>query len=225
MPIPPFNLKLVGDDLRRYDPRWRYGVPPRSNANFAWAQHVVSKLTDRGRAAMLLPEGAAFVGGGAAKGIREGLVFHDVLSAVVSLPPGVFAHTGISPSVWILDKAKAAERKGQVLFVQAPELGITTGRGRHTLAKEDIDRISGTYRSWCSVGYRDRAGWCRSVTVDEIAAREFNLQTRSYVGASTTGSAPQPAEQRVAELTRELYGHFSDAARLEAELRNILGEL
>lgn len=220
---PPFNLKLARDDLR-YDSRWRYGEPPRSNANFAWVQHVVSKLTARGRAAMLLPDGATFTGGAAA-GIRRGLVADDLVSAVVALPAGLFPHTGISASAWIFSKEKPAERRGQVLFVDAREQGNLVGRGRRTLSEGDIEGIADTYRSWCAESYQDRPGWCRSATVEEIAAREFNLQAVRYVGAPAEAPAPQPADQRVAELTRELYGHFADAARLETELRDILGEL
>ncbi|MFI2765692.1 N-6 DNA methylase [Streptomyces echinatus] len=221
---PPFNLKLARDDLR-YDSRWRYGKPPRSNTNFAWVQHVVSKLAARGRAAMLLPDGATFTGGATA-GIRRGLVADDLVSAVVALPAGLlFPHTGISASAWIFSREKPATRRGQVLFVDAREQGHLVGRGRRTLSPGSIEGIADTYRSWCAESYQDRPGWCRSATVEEIAAREFNLQAVRYVGVPAEAAAPQPADQRVAELTRELYGHFADATRLEAELRDILGEL
>jgi type I restriction enzyme M protein len=219
---PPFNLKPLGDDLGGYDPRWRYGVPPRNNANFAWVQHVVSKLSARGRAAMLLPDGATFTAG-AAQRIREGLVVDEVLSAIVALPIGLFPHTGIKSSVWLFSREKPAARRGQVLFVNARELGFVVERRgrRRALSGGDIERIADTYRSWCGDSHRDREGWCRSVTVEEIADREFNLEVGCYISAPVA----DPAPQQVAELTRELYRHFAEAARLEAELRDILGEM
>lgn len=221
---PPFNLKVIGDELRGYDPRWRYGVPPRSNANFAWIQHVVSKLTDQGRGAMLLPDGAAFVGG-AARSIREGLVTDGVLSAVVALPHGMLAHTGIKTSIWIFNREKAATRLGQILFIDARELGGATRTGRRTLSEDEIDRITNTYRSWRGDGYQNQAGWCHSANIEEMKAREFDLQAVGYIDVPTADDSAHSADQRVAELTSELYGLFTDAARLEAELRFLLEDL
>ncbi|MFJ5803789.1 N-6 DNA methylase [Streptomyces decoyicus] len=217
---PPFNLKHSDDLWQRH---WRYGEPPRNNANFAWVQHVVSKLTDRGRAAMLLPDGATFTAG-AARQIRRGLVMDDVLSAVVALPPGLFPHTGISASIWIFSREKPSECRGQVLFIDARGQGSSAGRGRRSLSEGDIERIASTYRSWGGA-FEDRVGWCRSASMEEIAEKEFNLYAAGYVGAAAVAPVPERADERVAELTRELYGHFAEAARLEDELRDILEEM
>ncbi|MFB7630603.1 N-6 DNA methylase [Streptomyces sp. NPDC056149] len=217
---PPFNLKYNNDLRRRH---WRYGQPPKSNANFAWAQHVVSKLARRGRAAILLPDGATFTAG-SARLIREGLVCDDILSAVVALPTGLFPHTGVKSSVWIFNREKPEENRGQVLFVNAREQGTPARSRRRTFSEDDIARIVDTYRSW-SGNNQDKAGWCRSASVAEIAAQEFNLDADRYVGSPSEDLDPQHTEQRVAELTRELFVHFEEAARLEDQLRDLLGQM
>ncbi|WP_052434487.1 N-6 DNA methylase [Streptacidiphilus melanogenes] len=220
---PPFNLKMFDDELRWPDPRWRYGVPPRSNANFAWVQHVVSKLAEHGRGAMLLPDGAAFAGG-ESRSIREGLVRDGVLAAVVALPPGLVAHTSIRTSIWLFTRERPSARGQDVLLVNAWDLGGTARPGRRSVSAEDVERITGTYRSWRGGTYQDKPGWCRSVSFDELAARDFDLQPIAYTGAPATQDDAAPASQRVTELTGQLYELFDEAARLEAELRFRLGD-
>ncbi|MFI6419174.1 N-6 DNA methylase [Streptomyces sp. NPDC050842] len=220
---PPFSMKWQDDRYDRYVP-WRYGQPPRSKADFAWVQHVLGSLKPRGRAAVLLANGAAFRGG-AEQRIRAGLVHDDVLAAVVQLPAGLFPHTRIPACVWVFDTCKQAHAKGRVLFVDAQDAGTQVSRGRRILAEEDVARIVGTFRGWSERGEADEQGWCRTVTLAEIEATDFDLQPARHVMPVTVDAAPGEDERRVRELTEELYGHFAEAARLERELRDVLEAL
>ncbi|MEU7132086.1 N-6 DNA methylase [Streptomyces sp. NPDC046261] len=222
---PPFNMSRWNDGVAEYDPRWRYGVPPKGNANFAWVQHVLSKLSHQGRGAILLANGAASGARMAERSIREALVRDDVLDCLVALPAGLFPHTRIPACAWFFSAAKAPQHRGKVLFIDARELGTVVSRGRRELSREDSDRISDTYVAWKGGEYEDVPGWCRSVGIHEIEIQEFDLMPNRYAGAALVETADDGGGDRIEELTRELLDHFAEAERLDARLRGILGQL
>ncbi|MFE7119894.1 N-6 DNA methylase [Streptomyces sp. NPDC057654] len=217
---PPFSMAWQDHGHGRFVP-WRYGQPPKSKADFAWVQHVLGSLKPGGRAAILLANGASFRGG-AERRIRAGLVQDDVLTAVVQLPPGLFSHTRIPACVWIFDRSKQSHAKNRVLFVDAQDAGAQVSRGRRALTDEDVARIVDTFRNWSAGRESEEPGWCRTVTLNEIEAADFDLQPARYVMPVVAEAAAGDDERRVRELTEDLYGYFAEAARLEHELRAIL---
>ncbi|MER6123890.1 N-6 DNA methylase [Streptomyces sp. NPDC001795] len=233
---PPFNQS--GWDEGRHAPfdhRWVYGMPPPGNANFAWAQHVVSKMSSAGRGALLLPTGAATTAKSAESSIRARMVDADILSCVVELPAGLIPHVRNPVSLWIFSRTKKphlawghADRSGQVLLIDARETAATISRGRRTLSDESRKRIIETYAAWRGEPhgrqYKDETGWCRSVPVAEIAAKEYDVLPSHHPVVHATEPVSADAEEEVVRLTHELLELFATSRRLEDELRELLGQ-
>ncbi|MCX5089884.1 SAM-dependent methyltransferase [Streptomyces sp. NBC_00365] len=234
---PPFNQSGwdEGGYLRHSLP-WPYGVPPAGNANFAWAQHVVRKMTPTGRGALLLPTGAATTAKAGEGRIRARLVDDDVLSCVVELPAGLIPHVRNPVSLWLFTKSKKprdnwgrSDRSGQFLLIDARDIAASVTRGRRAMPEAAKKRIIKTFAAWRgaqgSQPYEDVPAWCTSVTRDEIAAKEYDVLPSHHVAAPPAESVPADAHERAADLTDELLGLFETSRRLEGELRDLLGKL
>ncbi|WP_125636502.1 N-6 DNA methylase [Nonomuraea sp. WAC 01424] len=234
---PPFNLSRWDEDGRaRYDHRWVYGVPPAGNANFAWVQHVLSKISPKGRAGLLLPTGAAFGAKSAERHIRAGLVESDVLSCVVELPAGLIPHVRNPVSLWLFSKSKKShgrwgnnDRSRQYLLIDARDTALPLGRGRRTIPDEVRGRITETFAAWRgvqgTVPYEDVPGWCRSVSTKDIVDQGYDVLPSHYMGRVAAEVAQIDRVELVTHLTDELYKLFSKAHRLEGELRDLLDRL
>ncbi|GAA2123533.1 type I restriction-modification system subunit M [Actinomadura napierensis] len=231
---PPFNMSDWYRDSG--DPRWRFGVPPAGNANFAWMQHIVSKLGPRGAAGVVMANGSMSSRQSGESGIRAAMVEADLVSCVVALPPQLFRTTPIPACLWFLSNDKGAEdgrddRRGQVLFVDARSMGTLLDRTERVLTGDDIARIAGTYHSWrggpsASRPYADEPGFCRSAALDEIRDHGHVLTPGRYAGAAeTAGEASEPVRDRVERLTKELLTRFDESARLEQVVRTRLERL
>ncbi|MEV4363570.1 N-6 DNA methylase [Nonomuraea sp. NPDC049625] len=233
---PPFNQTGWDEGGHsRYGRRWIYGVPPAGNANFAWAQHVISKMSPTGRGVLLLPTGAASGTKPAERDIRAGLVEDDVLSCVIELPAGLIPHVRNPVSLWLFSRSKkprdnwgSNDRSGQYLLIDAREMALAVGRGRRTVPDEARQRIVGTFAAWRGAqgmtSYEDVPGWCRSVSTEEISAQKYDVLPSHYVGGAAVEATQADGEELVARLTDELYELFDKAHRLEGELRDLLGK-
>lgn len=231
---PPFNIK---DWSRREDDaRWRYGIPPVRNANFAWMQHIVSKLNDQGEAAVVMANGTMTSTSGGEGDIREAMVRDDVVSCVLALPPQMFRTTQIPACVWFFAKDKSAgskgsvDRRGEVLFIDAREMGHMLDRVERTFSEEDVQKIANTYRTWrgraeAEGEYEDVPGFCRSASMEGIAEAGFALTPGRFVGSPEAEADDEPAEEKVARLTAELLEAMDESARLDAEVRKQLGRI
>jgi hypothetical protein len=217
MANPPFNIK----DWNRIekDPRWRYGVPPAGNANYAWIQHILSKLTDDGRAGVVMANGSMSSNSGGEGEIRARIVEADLVSCMVALPTQLFRSTGIPVCLWFFAKDKSAgkqgatDRTGQVLFIDARELGFMVDRAERSLAAEDIARIAETFHAWrgssSAVASRvSRMPTCRVsapvVSLADIKAAEYALTPGRYVGAAEVEDDGEPIDAKIERLTRIL---------------------
>jgi type I restriction enzyme M protein len=228
MANPPFNIK---DWARREDdPRWRYGVPPAGNANYAWIQHILSKLGPAGSAGVVMANGSMSTNSGGEGEIRARIVEADLVACMVALPTQLFRSTGIPVCVWFLAKDKGA-RAGQTLFIDARGLGHMVDRAERALSDEDIARIAGTYHAWrgtpsaAGAAYDDVPGFCYSATTAEIKAADYALTPGRYVGAAPVEEDGEPLEAKIARLTSELLAAFDESARLEAVVREQLGRV
>jgi type I restriction enzyme M protein len=237
MANPPFNIK---DWARNEsDPRWRYGVPPAGNANYAWIQHILSKLAPGGSAGVVMANGSMSTNSGGEGQIRAQIVEADLVSCMVALPTQLFRSTGIPVCLWFFAKDKtkgehgSVDRSGQVLFIDARNLGHMVDRAERALSDEDIAKIAGTYHAWRGTGsaveqvseYADVPGFCKSATLAEIKASEYALTPGRYVGAAAVEDDGEPIEEKIERLTKELFAQFEESARLEAEVRTQLGRL
>ncbi|MGW5626305.1 N-6 DNA methylase [Streptosporangium sandarakinum] len=240
MANPPFNMS---DWARKTDDRrWRYGVPPQSNANYAWLQHIISKLGERGSAGVVLSNGSMSSKQSGEGEIRAELVKADLVACMVALPGNLFRTTAIPACLWFLTKDKTpqgakalTERRGEVLFIDARNIGTMVDRTERILTDEDLARIADTYHAWRGTKsakdkgatYENVAGFCYSATLDEIREHDFVLTPGRYVGAAEAEEDPdaEPVEERIAQLTKELLEHFEKAARLENIIREQLGKI
>ncbi|HEY1133257.1 MAG TPA: class I SAM-dependent DNA methyltransferase [Nocardioides sp.] len=243
MANPPFNIKDWSRNTE--DARWVYGVPPATNANFGWMQHILSKLAPAGSAGVVMANGSMSSTSGGEGDIRAQLVEADLVSCMVALPTQLFRSTGIPVCLWFFAKDKTAgakgsvDRSGQVLFIDARELGFMVDRAERSLSPEDIRRIGDTFHAWRGTAvlpdssgavreraaYADVPGFCRSVDLAEIKAAGYALTPGRYVGAAEVEDDGEPVEEKVARLTTELYAAFDESARLEAVVREQLGRL
>lgn len=226
MANPPFNQK---DWVRsESDPRWRYGVPPANNANYAWIQHVLSKLAPGGQAGVVMANGSMSSNSGGEGRIRAEIVEADLVSCMVALPTQLFRSTGIPVCVWFFAKDKGA-RAGEVLFIDARNLGHMVDRAERALSDKDIARIAGTFHAWRGVesdvapaAYADLPGFCYSASLAEIKAADYVLTPGRYVGAAEVDGDGELIDEKLARLRTELETQFAESARLAAAVRKQL---
>ena len=237
MANPPFNIK----DWHRAeeDPRWVYGVPPKNNANYAWIQHILFKLAPGGQAGVVMANGSMSSNSGGEGEIRARIVEADMVSCMVALPTQLFRSTGIPVCVWFFAKDKTAgakgatDRTGQVLFIDARELGYMVDRAERALAPEDIARIADTFHAWRGspsaaeegLEYEDIPGFCATKTLAEIKGSDYALTPGRYVGAPELEDDGEPVEEKIERLTGELFVQFEESARLDQVVREQLGRL
>jgi len=233
---PPFNMS---DWARKTDdPRWKYGTPPASNANFAWLQHIVSKLAERGTAGVVLANGSMSSKQSGEGEIRAAMVEADLVACMIALPPQLFRTTQIPACLWFFAKDKSpqgskrlTDRRGEVLFIDARALGTMVDRTERVFTADDLAKIADTYHLWrgtrtANEKYDDLPGFCYSATLDEIRAHQHVLTPGRYVGtADTDGAGEAPIVEKVDRLTKELLDHFKVAKRLEAAVRHQLERL
>lgn len=221
---PPFNDSDWGGDRLKDDPRWDYGTPPASNANFAWLQHMVHHLNERGRMGMVLANGSLSSQQSGEGDIRTNLVRGDVVEGIVALPDKLFYSTGISVCLWIIDKAKKGRptEAGKVLFVDARELGAMVSRRLRELKENDIAKIAGAFDAFRRGDIVEEKGFCAAATTDEIERQDCILTPGRYVGIAEAEEDDEPLDEKMARLTGELRKCFEESDRLQEEIRRNL---
>jgi type I restriction enzyme M protein len=219
---PPFNIKDWARDEQ--DPRWRFGVPPANNANYAWIQHILSKLAPGGQAGVVMANGSMSSNSAGEGDIRARIVDEDLVSCVVALPGQLFRSTSIPVCLWFFATDKA-DRSGQVLFVDARSLGYLVDRAERALTNEEVVRIGDTFHAWRGsvsakgIAYQDVPGFCKSVSLAEIAAAGYPLTPGRYVGGAAVEDDEEPVDQKIARLTKDLLAAMDESARLETVVR------
>jgi type I restriction enzyme M protein len=234
---PMFNQSDWGGDRLRDDARWKYGVPPTGNANYAWVQHMVHKLAPSGIAGFVLANGSMSSNQSGEGEIRRQLVEQDLVDCMIALPGQLFYTTQIPVCLWFLARNKKSgksgpsqgfrDRRGETLFIDARKLGVLVDRTHRELPQDEIARIAKTYHAWRGEKgagqYADIAGFCKSATLEEITSHGHVLTPGRYVGAEATADDDDlPFEERMEQLTAQLKGQFAESARLEqAILKNL----
>lgn len=237
MANPPFNIKDWARNEE--DPRWRFGVPPANNANYAWIQHILSKLAPGGKAGVVMANGSMSSNSNGEGDIRAQIVEADLVSCMIALPTQLFRGTGIPACLWFFAKDKTArehgsiDRSGQVLFIDARELGYMVDRAERALTNEEIVRIGDTYHAWRGsasaaakgLTYEDVPGFCKSATLAEIKTADYALAPARYVGPPEVAEDAEPIDEKIARLRNELLEAFDESARLEKVVRAQLERL
>jgi type I restriction enzyme M protein len=235
MANPPFNMKAWKEGVKDDDPRWKYGVPPDGNANFAWMQHMIHHLAPHGSMALLLANGSMSSNTNNEGEIRKALIEADLVECMVALPGQLFTNTQIPACIWFLTRSKAqtgkpgkAERSrhGEVLFIDARQLGYMKDRVLRDFKPEDLAKVANTFHAWQrGAGYADEAGFCKAATLADIRKADHVLTPGRYVGAAAQEADAEPFEEKMARLTAALGTQFRESARLEAEIRKNLAGL
>jgi type I restriction enzyme M protein len=237
---PPFNLHPW--DRRTDDKRWKFGVPPANNANYAWLQHIVSKLGDRGTAGVVLANGSMASQQSGEGEIRKAIVDADLVACMVALPGNLFRTTAIPACLWFLTRDKGvqgaevtSDRRGEVLFIDAREMGEMVNRTERILTEEDLKKVADTFHAWRGTAsarkkkltYEDVPGFAYSAKLQEIAKHDYVLTPGRYVGAAEVEDDPdaEPLDEKIARLTKELFEHFDESKRLEGVVREQLGRI
>ncbi len=230
---PPFNVSDWGGELLREDKRWKYGVPPVGNANFAWVQHIIHHLSPRGVAGFVLANGSMSSNQSGEGEIRKNIVEADLVDCMIALPGQLFYSTQIPACLWFLTRDKKnrhfRNRQGQVLFIDARRMGRMIDRTHRELTGEEIQQIARTYHAWrgekSASKYEDVPGFCKSATLEEIRKHDYVLTPGRYVGAPPQEDNGEPFEQKMARLVAELKEQQKEAARLDEAIIHNLGEL
>jgi len=176
---PPFSLKKWGKEEADNDGygRFPYGTPPKDAGDLAFVQHMIASTNAEGMVGVVMPHGVLFRGS-SEKAIRQGILEDDLLEAVVGLPAGLFYGTGIPACLLIINKNKAAERKGKVLFINS-ELEFEEGKNQNKLREQDIAKIVETFDN-----YTEIKRYSKVVPLADIAENDYNLNIRRYADTS-----------------------------------------
>jgi len=186
---PPFNDSDWSGELLRTDGRWKYGIPPIGNANFAWIQHFIYHLAPSGQAGFVLAKGALTSKSGGEGEIRKELVKVGLVDCIVNLPAKLFLNTQIPASLWFLSRNRNAterfrDRKKEILFIDARNLGHLINRRTREFSHRDIQQITETYHNWRNRNgkYEDIVGFCASASIEKVAELDYVLTPGRYVG-------------------------------------------
>ncbi len=223
MANPPFNLSDWNDGSLDDDPRWKYGLPPSGNANFAWLQHMIFHLAPNGKIGMVLANGSLSSQSGGEGEIRRKIVEDDLVEGIVAMPTQLFYTTQIPVSLWFISRNK--KQNGKTLFIDARKMGIMVTRKNREMTAEDIAKIAATFEAFEDGTLKDDKGFCATVTTDDIAKQDFILTPGRYVGIKDVVDDSEPFEEKMARLTRELSGLFKRSHELEDKIKERLGAI
>ncbi|MFA5856893.1 MAG: class I SAM-dependent DNA methyltransferase [Candidatus Pacearchaeota archaeon] len=226
---PPFNISDWKGEQLREDIRWKYGVPPAGNANFAWVQDFIHHLAPHGIAGFVLANGSLSSNTSGEGEIRKNIIEADLIDCIVALPAQLFYNTMIPACLWFTARDKKnhnfRDRRGEVLFIDVRKQGVMIDRRHKELTDEEIQIIGKIYHAWRGEGkekYEDIKGFCKSVKIDEIRKHGHILTPGRYVGAEDIEEDNEVFEDKMKRLTSELAGQFKESHKLEEEIKKNL---
>ena len=221
MANPPFNMKEWWHESLNGDVRWKFGEPAKSNANYAWLQHIFHHLSTNGKAAILLSNGSLTSNTSEEFIIRKNLVDSNCLDCIIALPTHLFTNTQIGACIWILSKRRSKE-ESDVLFIDAKSFGTLETKVFRSLSAEEIKQISETYRAWKkNDGYSDILGYSKSASTEEIAKHKYALVPGRYVGFDrrefVSASAKEQIFKNISSVSKRI-DDVIDASRTTRDL-------
>ena len=216
---PPFNLEWDRDKVGD-DPRWKYGLPPKNNANYAWLQHMISKLSQNGKIACILANGSLAASGKEGE-IRKKIIENNLVDCIITMPANLFYTVAVPCSIWIINRNK--KQKEKTLFMNATNLGTMVTRRLRELSEDDIRKIADTYHNYQNdENYENVKGFCYSATIEEIRSNDYVLTPGRYVGVEEAEDDGIPFEEKMKNITSELSKQFEESHKLEEEIKKNL---
>jgi len=227
---PPFNDSDWGGERLREDARWKYGIPPVGNANFAWVQHFIYHVAPMGMAGFVLANGSMSSNQSGEGDIRKKIIEADLVDCMVALPGQLFYSTPISVCLWFIARDKRnkrlRDRRGQTLFIDARKMGALIDRIHRELTGDEIARIASAHHAWRgdpgAGEYQDMPGFCKAATLDDIRQHGHILTPGRYVGAEELEDDDEPFDEKINRLAAKLEGQFAESSRLEEIIRHNL---
>ena len=230
---PPFNVSTWGGERLVDDQRWKYGTPPKGNANFAWVQHMIYHLAPGGTAGFVLANGSMSSGQSGEGQIRKNLIEADLVDCMVALPGQLFYSTQIPACLWFLSRnrqgdgnRKFRDRRCEILFIDARKLGRMTDRTHRELTGEDIAHIAKTYHAWREGrNYEDVPGFCKGATLEDMHKHGHVLTPGRYVGMEPQPEDSEPFDEKMQRLVVQLHEQQAEGAQLDAAIAENLKSL
>ncbi len=231
---PPFNMSNWGGEHLKEDKRWKYGVPPTGNANFAWVQHMIYHVAPTGLAGFVLANGSMSSNQSGEGEIRKAIIEADLVDCMVAMPGQLFYSTQIPACLWFLAREKKngrfRDRRGKVLFIDTRKMGVMIDRIHRELTEEDIAKIASTYHAWrgdkgCKQQYEDVPGFCKAATLEEIRQHGYVLTPGRYVGVEAAEDDGEPFEEKMQRLVAQLREQTVQARTLDEAIALNLKEL
>jgi type I restriction enzyme M protein len=221
---PPFNDNDWHGDLLRDDVRWKYGVPPTGNANYAWVQHFIHHLSPKGIAGFVLANGSMSSNTSGEGDIRKSIIEADLVDCMITLPSQLFYNTMIPCCLWFVSRDKQnnnyRNRTGETLFIDCRNMGMMKDRRHREITDEEIQKIAGMYHEWKAKKgkYKDVNGFCKSATLEDIKKNDYVLTPGRYVGTEVVEDDDEAFEEKMGKLSTELRKQFEESSILENQI-------
>lgn len=223
MANPPFNLSSWGQEKLKDDVRWKYGIPPAGNANYAWIQHMIHHLAPNGKIGLVLANGALSSQTSGEGEIRKNIIEADLVEGIVALPTQLFYSVTIPVTLWFISKNK--KQKGKTLFIDARKMGHMVDRKHRDFSDEDIQKLADTFEQFQNGTLEEVKGFSAIANLQEIAKQDYILTPGRYVGIEEVEDDGEPFEEKMTRLTSELSEMFAKSHELEEEIRKKLGAI
>jgi type I restriction enzyme M protein len=220
---PPFNYHPWGQETLTNDVRWKYGLPPASNANFAWIQHMIYHLAPHGKIGLVLANGALSSKSGGEGDIRQKIIEDDLVEGIIAMPTQLFYSVTIPVSLWFITKGK--KQAGKTVFIDARKMGHMIDRTHRDFSDEDIEKLSSTFEAFQNGTLADEKGFCAVKTLQDIAEQDYILTPGRYVGIEEKEEEDESFEDKMERLTSELSDMFEKSHELEDEIKKKLKEI
>lgn len=220
---PPFNFNKWHQEKLLDDVRWKYGIPPAKNANYAWIQHMLHHLAPNGKIGLVLANGALSTQTSGEGKIRKNIIEDDLVEGIIALPTQLFYSVTIPVTLWFLTKGK--QQPGKTLFIDARNMGHMVDRTHRDLSEEDIQKLADTFESFQKGTLEDVKGFCHVASIKDIAKQDYILTPVRYVGIAEQEDDGEPFEEKMARLTSELSEMFEKSHELEDQIRKNLGAI
>ena len=217
MANPPFNLSNWGQDKLKDDIRWKYGVPPAGNANYAWIQHMIHHLAPNGKIGLVLANGALSTQSSGEGDIRKNIIEADLVEGIVSMPTQLFYSVTIPVTLWFITKGK--KQKGKTLFVDARKMGYMVDRKHRDFTDEDIQKLADTFKAFQDGTLEEVKGFCAVADIQAIAAQDYILTPGRYVGTVRDESDNLTFAEKMKPLVAEYNTQLKEAAILDAKIK------
>ncbi len=220
---PPFNYHPWGQENLKDDPRWKYGLPPAGNANFAWIQHMIHHLAPNGKIGLVLANGALSTQSSGEGEIRKKIIEADLVEGIIAMPTQLFYSVTIPVTLWFITRNK--KQKNKTVFIDARKMGHMVDRKHRDLSDDDIQKLADTVEAFQNGTLENIQGFCAVATLDDIAKQDYILTPGRYVGIEEQEDDGEPFEEKMTRLTSELSEMFKKSHELEDEIRKKLGAI